>query len=85
MLWKLGAGLPLLLGSRPAHALVAASQAGNSKLSAEDDAFLEELERATFLFFADCAHPETGLVRTAITSQARITGKSPASRPPDSG
>lgn len=29
----------------------------------DDDAFLEELERASFLFFRECAHPRTGLVK----------------------
>lgn len=33
------------------------------KLSQADDDFLEELERATFRFFDECAHPETGLVK----------------------
>ena len=32
-------------------------------LSAADDAFLEELERASFRFFDECAHPATGLVK----------------------
>lgn len=32
-------------------------------LSCADDAFLEELERATFRFFEECAHPRTGLVK----------------------
>ena len=31
--------------------------------SAADDAWLEELERACFRFFDECAHPETGLVK----------------------
>ena len=32
-------------------------------LSPEDDQFLEELEKATFQFFWDQSHPETGLVK----------------------
>lgn len=32
-------------------------------LSAEDDAFLEELQRASFQFFVEQTHPRTGLVR----------------------
>src|SRR5690606_37400096 len=32
-------------------------------LSPEDDAFLEELERATFLYFWEQADPKTGLVK----------------------
>lgn len=31
--------------------------------SSADEAFLEELERACFAFFAECAHPRTGLVK----------------------
>jgi hypothetical protein len=32
-------------------------------LSREDEQFLEELERASFLFFRECTHPLTGLVK----------------------
>jgi hypothetical protein len=42
-------------------------QAPSSKpafdLSPADDAFLDELERASFRFFDECAHPQTGLVK----------------------
>ena len=31
--------------------------------TASEDAFLEELERACFLFFQECAHPITGMVK----------------------
>jgi len=43
--------------------------AGN--LSPTDDAFLVELERATFSLFWECAHPETGLVLDRATITAR--------------
>jgi len=43
---------PLLPGARP-----------GAMLSAEDDAFLEELQRASFQFFLEQSHPRTGLVR----------------------
>lgn len=33
------------------------------KLAQEDDAFLEELQSASFQFFAECTHPATGLVK----------------------
>ena len=33
------------------------------KLSRADDRFLEDLERVTFRFFDECAHPQTGLVK----------------------
>jgi hypothetical protein len=35
----------------------------NSFLSAEDDQFLEELERANYLYFWEQANPQTGLIR----------------------
>jgi len=35
----------------------------NPAFSASDDAFLEELQRASFLFFRECAHPKTGLAK----------------------
>jgi hypothetical protein len=38
--------------------------------SAADDAFLEELERTTFNYFWDCAHPETGMVLDRATTTA---------------
>lgn len=31
--------------------------------TAADEAFLEELERSSFLYFRECAHPRTGLVK----------------------
>jgi hypothetical protein len=37
--------------------------AGTPKLSRNDNAFLKELQRATFQFFNECAHSETGLVK----------------------
>ena len=49
--WWLGVRLP-------AYALASAEG-----LSAEDDQFLEELERASFLFFWEQADPHSGLVR----------------------
>lgn len=36
---------------------------GHSVLSRDDYSFLDELERASFLFFRECAHPTTGLVK----------------------
>jgi hypothetical protein len=36
---------------------------GKFTLSLADDAFLDELERASFRFFEECAHPHTGLVK----------------------
>src|ERR1700746_2807429 len=54
----------------------AARQSAPVALSPEDDQFLDDLERASFLFFWEQANPETGLikdrcnVRTTDTSVA---------------
>jgi hypothetical protein len=48
---------PLLVQSQPA------SPATRYALSVEDDAFLEDLSRRTFMFFWEQADPETGIVR----------------------
>src|SRR5262245_10555572 len=49
-------------GASPRNA-APSSGGGPSALSAEDDAFLEELERATFLYFQEQSDPNTGLVK----------------------
>ena len=38
-------------------------------LSREDDAFLDEMEKANYLFFWEQAHPETGLVKDRCNTQ----------------
>ena len=43
-------------------------------LTPEDDAFLEELERANFLFFWEQSDPETGLVKDRSHARANDTG-----------
>jgi len=43
-------------------------------LSPEDDVFLEELERANFLFFWEQADPETGLVKDRAHARVNDTG-----------
>lgn len=43
---------------------------GPVTLSPEDDAFLEELERATFLYFWEQADPQTGLVKDRCNVRA---------------
>ncbi len=43
-------------------------------LSPEDDAFLDELEKANYLFFWEQAHPETGLVKDRCNTRATDTG-----------
>jgi len=63
LLVSLGAGASSLLTGVPVQALAKAIARASPSFSREDEAFLEELERATFRFFADCAHPATGLVK----------------------
>ncbi len=43
-------------------------------LTPEDDAFLDELERANFLFFWEQANPETGLVKDRAHARTEDTG-----------
>ena len=43
-------------------------------LSQQDDAFLDELEKANHLFFWEQAHPETGLVKDRCNTRATDTG-----------
>jgi hypothetical protein len=83
-----GAGLPLL-GGALARRLIAADDkatkppiaagkpatvAPAAPLSAEDDAFLDELEKANYLFFWEQAHPDTGLVKDRCNTRATDTG-----------
>jgi hypothetical protein len=83
-----GAGLPLLAGAI-ARGLIAgdhkttkpsiasgkpAIAAPAVPLSPEDDAFLDELEKANYLFFWEQAHPETGLVKDRCNTRATDTG-----------
>ncbi len=49
----------------------------NLALTPEDDAFLEELERATFRFFLEQSDPDTGLVKDR--HNVRATGKNTVS------
>jgi len=60
----LGAGLCAPLGWALADWPAAAqSGAGMPVLSADDDQFLEEIERASFLFFWEQGNPNTGMVK----------------------
>lgn len=43
-------------------------------ISPEDDKFLDDLERANYLFFWEQAHPETGLVKDRCTVRATDKG-----------
>lgn len=42
---------------------LAHSRDSRPKLSSADQDFLDDLERATFRFFDECAHPQTGIVK----------------------
>ena len=81
------AGLPFLTGAL-ARRLIGADDkatkspfaAGNppiavpaAPLSQEDDAFLDGLEKANYLFFVEQAHPQTGLVKDRCNTRATDT------------
>jgi hypothetical protein len=57
------ASAPAMPGQPQSRQRDAARDAGAFKLSARDDAFLEDLSRRSFLYFREQAHPATGLVR----------------------
>jgi len=83
-----GAGLPVLAGALARRLIAADDQATKppiaawkspialpaAPLSQEDDAFLDELEKANYLFFAEQAHPGTGLVKDRCNTRASDTG-----------
>src|SRR5262249_57276951 len=48
--------------------------AGSVDISPEDNQFLEDLERANFLFFWEQADPETGLVKDRCNVRTRDSG-----------
>ena len=54
-------GMPALLAARPAAQ--ASRFIPQSPFSPDDEAFLEELEKANFLYFWEQVNPETGMVR----------------------
>jgi hypothetical protein len=65
----IGAGtLPALVLARPPD------DAGCAGLSPEDGRFLEDLEKANFLFFWEQASPETGLVKDRANVRAADSG-----------
>jgi hypothetical protein len=55
---------PPIAGGKPAIVLPA------TPLSPEDDAFLDDLEKANYLFFWEQAHPDTGLVKDRCNTRA---------------
>jgi hypothetical protein len=59
----LGTSAAFLFAGTSIRALAANTGPAFQPFSPEDEAFLEEVERATFRFFAECAHPDTGLVK----------------------
>ncbi|MCA1634614.1 MAG: hypothetical protein LC802_13210 [Acidobacteria bacterium] len=66
-----------LSSARPAfQPLTPAAQSQSTRLSAEDDAFLEDLSRRAFLYFKEHADPQTGLVldRARTSGEAHSAG-----------
>ena len=71
-------GISLLEFDRPASAggiggeqsLSLSPAPSPNTLTADDDEFLDELERATFLFFLEQTNPETGIVRDRFNVRA---------------
>jgi hypothetical protein len=59
MLLQLALGAPLVLSG--CRSLAGAQN--QQVFTPGDEQFLDELERASFLFFRECAHPKTGLVK----------------------
>lgn len=62
-LWHAGPlllGVPSLLCGRAAET---EQPSPSSALERADEAFLDEIQRQTWLFFDECAHPTTGLVK----------------------
>ena len=78
--------LPLVRSKAlPVWAEIAAQQAGTrrrgaapqtapSALSPEDDQFLDDLERSSFLFFWEQANPQTGLIKDRCNVRINDTG-----------
>jgi hypothetical protein len=56
-----------------ALALLAGETQGADSLSRADDTFLDELERASFLFFWESADPKTGLVKDRSRAEGQDT------------
>jgi hypothetical protein len=52
----------------------AKSDVPSTVLSQEEDAFLDELEKASYLFFWEQAHPATGLIKDRCNTRATDTG-----------
>lgn len=78
MIQRLAAGLPILARGLPIPVALDAdpgkvSSAQPAPLTEEDDAFLDDLEKANYLFFWEQAHPETGLVKDRCNTRATDT------------
>jgi hypothetical protein len=56
-------GVPALFAAEPEKKGVVATSSGTGTLSEADDALLEEIEKANFLYFWEQANPLTGLVK----------------------
>jgi len=62
--------LPFLSAAEEPHTQAAPAPLPSS-LSPEDDQFLEELEKANFLYFWEQGNPETGLVKDRSSTRAQ--------------
>jgi hypothetical protein len=75
-------GLSLPFGRRSILPLLAASAsptqafpvATETQLSADDDQFLEDLEKANFLYFTEQSSPQTGMVKDRVNTRANDNG-----------
>jgi hypothetical protein len=70
-----------ILSSGASHRTSADTSQASGAISPEDDAFLEDLSRRTFLFFWEQADPRTGIIR----DRARTDGSPPNERSRDIG
>ena len=62
-----------LLQQRAQNSTAESAHGSEASISPEDDAFLEELEKATFQFFWEQSDPQTGLVKDRCNVRANDT------------
>src|SRR4051794_15191384 len=66
--------LLLSVGASALKVAPSADSAGSAVLTPEDNQFLQDLEKASFLFFWEQADPETGLVKDRCNVRASDNG-----------
>src|SRR5260370_31673570 len=74
LLQRLLGGVYLTRAARRAGAAPAKSSVDSTALSQEEDAFLDELEKANYLFFWEQDHPDTCLIKDRCNARATDTG-----------